>query len=373
MELHLGRGEPSGEGGKPVGHAAGLVASVEWTYDALGRRIRQTTSDGSSGNWVVTEGLKFVSDPVLFGRHVAELRASDNTLVRSYVWGLDLSGTTDGAGGVGGLLWVTLHTASGAAAGTHFAAYDGNGNVVALSAASDGSETGWYEYGPFGEQIRVTGPAANPNPFRFSTKRTCNTTDLVLYEYRGYNPSLGRWLSRDLNGEDDGQNVVELTGNDSVNYVDDSGLQRFPRFPKPRDPRRPRIKPPICFDPPCADPKLPIDDWPIPDAFGWSCKRRKEALQEGIAECSRQSPKPNCGCCVVFLCVQENFDLGTTCYQYVSAHVVPKSCTVSRREDQMHGVIYPDCKCLMTPRWLPKWLVPYFMGEWGAQFVYIPW
>ncbi len=151
----------------------------------------------NSGTWQVTEDLKFVSDPVLFGRHVVELNATDNTLVRSYVWGLDLSGTMDGAGGVGGLLWVTLHTASGSAAGTHFTAYDGNGNVVALVSATTGTETARYEYGPFGEAIRATGPAASLNPFRFSTKRTCNTTDLVLYEYRAYSPVLGRWLSRD--------------------------------------------------------------------------------------------------------------------------------------------------------------------------------
>ena len=149
----------------------------------------------------MVEDLKLISDALLFGRHIAELNASDNTLVRSYVWGLDLSGTMDGAGGVGGLLWVTLHTASGAAAGTHFCAYDGNGNIVALSAASDGLETARYEYGPFGESIRITGPAAVQNPFRFSTKRTDLTTDLVLYEYRPYSPALGRWLSRDPVGE----------------------------------------------------------------------------------------------------------------------------------------------------------------------------
>ena len=153
----------------------------------------------------MTEDLKFVSDPVLFGRHIAALRASDNALVRSYVWGLDLSGSLDGAGGVGGLLWMTQHT--GQSAGTHFAAYDGNGNIVALSAASDGSETARYEYGPFGEPIRVTGPMAKENPFRFSTKRTDNTTDLVLYEYRAYSPSLGRWLSRDPIGERGGDRM----------------------------------------------------------------------------------------------------------------------------------------------------------------------
>ena len=132
----------------------------------------------------MTEDLKFVSDPRLFDRPIAELRGSDNALMCTYVWGLDLSGTMDGAGGVGGLLWVTLHTGSGPNAGTHFCTYDGNGNAVGLASASDGAPTARYEYGPFGEPIRLSGPAATLNPFRFSTKRTCNTSDLVLYEYR---------------------------------------------------------------------------------------------------------------------------------------------------------------------------------------------
>jgi len=173
----------------------------------------------------IAKDLKFISDLMLFSRDFVELDGTNDVLTRSYVWGLDPSGTMDGALGVGGFLWVTLHTASGAAAGTHFAAYDGNGNVVALSAASDGSETGRYEYGPFGEQIRVTGPAANLNPFRFSTKRTCNTTDLVLYEYRAYSPALGRWLSRDPLRERAGRNLFGFVGNSPLGYLDPWGLK----------------------------------------------------------------------------------------------------------------------------------------------------
>jgi hypothetical protein len=99
---------------------------VEWQYDALGRRIRQTTWSWlvQSNLWVVTEDLKFVSDALLFGRHLVDLNGSNNVPVRSYVWGLDLSETLEGAGGVGGLLWVTLHTCSNA--GTHFCVYDFN-------------------------------------------------------------------------------------------------------------------------------------------------------------------------------------------------------------------------------------------------------
>ena len=214
---------------------------VEWQYDALGRRMRQITSDISSGTWQVTEDLKIISDPMLFGRHIVGLNATNNSLVRSYVWGLDLSGTMDGAGGVGGLLWVTLHTGFGAAPGTHFCAYDGNGNIVALSAASDGLETARYEYGPFAEPIRITGPAAPLNPFRFSTKRTCNTTDLVLYEYRVYKPSIGRWANRDPIEEEGGLNLYAYVGNDPVNEFDPLGLLAGAPLPAPP----PTLPPPI--------------------------------------------------------------------------------------------------------------------------------
>ena len=40
-----------------------------------------------------------------------------------------------------------------------------------------------YEYGPFGELIRATGPMAKLNPFRFSTKYDDDESDL----YYGYN------------------------------------------------------------------------------------------------------------------------------------------------------------------------------------------
>jgi RHS repeat-associated protein len=83
-----------------------------------------------------------------------------------------------------------------------------------------------YEYGPFGEPIRVSGPAAALNPFRFSTKRADPTTDLVLYEYRGYSPALGRWVNRDHLGEQGGQNLYCGLLNDPNNYVDVLGLKQ---------------------------------------------------------------------------------------------------------------------------------------------------
>jgi len=108
------------------------------------------------------------------------------------MWGPDLSGSEQAAGGVGGLVEV-----NDTASGTCFPAFDGNGNVSALIAANGGTNVARYEYGPFGELVRATGPMAKANPFRFSTKFQGDETDLLYYGYRDYNARTGRWLSKD--------------------------------------------------------------------------------------------------------------------------------------------------------------------------------
>ncbi|WP_425485728.1 RHS repeat-associated core domain-containing protein [Limisphaera ngatamarikiensis] len=89
--------------------------------------------------------------------------------------------------------------------------------------ASTGTETARYEYGPFGEPLRMTGPVAGSNPFRFSTKRTEDGTGLVLYEYRAYSPTSGRWLSRDVIGESGGVSLYGFVGNEPSQLVDKDG------------------------------------------------------------------------------------------------------------------------------------------------------
>jgi|GEM_PF-6622544 len=79
----------------------------------------------------------------------------------------------------------------------------------------------------------ATGPPRKPSGFRFSTKRTCNTTDLVLYEYRVYNPSTGRWLSRDPMGENKEQNLYLFVRNNASRGADPFGLYYLP-YPFPR-------------------------------------------------------------------------------------------------------------------------------------------
>jgi RHS repeat-associated protein len=147
--------------------------------------------DSQEWNYILEYTHRFVYD----GWNLIAVLDENNAPVLSFAWGTDLSGTMQGAGGVGGLLSVTVH--SGANAGTYFYCYDGNGNVVALVSAADGSVAARYEYGPFGELLRATGPMARVSPFLFSTKYYDWETGLYYYGYRYYDPSTGRWLSKD--------------------------------------------------------------------------------------------------------------------------------------------------------------------------------
>lgn len=144
-----------------------------------------------------------------------------NGLVLSFTRGLDLSGTPQGAGGVGGLLFVGYRTASPT---QHAVAYDGNGNVAALLNMSDGTESARYEYGPFGEAIRQTGPLARANPVRFSTQFADDVTGDLKYLFRDCDTEQGRWLSRDPIQETGGNNLYAIAGNDLLTKIDVRGL-----------------------------------------------------------------------------------------------------------------------------------------------------
>jgi RHS repeat-associated protein len=123
------------------------------------------------------------------------------------------------AGGIGGLLVVRDH-----GGGTyHFVGYDGNGNVTVLVNASDQSASAQYEYSPFGELIRATGPLATTNPFRWSTKFWEEESGLVYYGYRYYSPSLGRWINRDPFEEEGGNNFYAFVFNEPIDFFDTDG------------------------------------------------------------------------------------------------------------------------------------------------------
>jgi len=77
--------------------------------------------------------------------------------------GIDLSGSMQGAGGVGGLLSMMVYSSTNA--GSYFYTYDGNGNVIALKNASTGVVVVQYDYDPFGLLIRTNRTDGTPESF----------------------------------------------------------------------------------------------------------------------------------------------------------------------------------------------------------------
>ena len=141
---------------------------------------------------------------------------------RSYVWGLDLSQSLQGVGGVGGLL-CQIQGRDGSLSRPFFSFSDANGNVTDL-VDTNGVIVAHYEYDPYGNAVAKSGDQADANPFRFSSKYWDGETGLYYYGYRYYSPGMGRWLSRDPMGEDGGVNLLAFVRNNPAGYVDPLGL-----------------------------------------------------------------------------------------------------------------------------------------------------
>ena len=136
------------------------------------------------------------------------------------VWGKDLSDSMQGAGGVGGLLAVSM------GGQYYFPCHDANGNITAYVDES-GSVVAEYTYDAFGATIAQSGGLADTFVHRFSTKYYDTETGLYYYCYRFYSPELHRWLNRDPIEEEGGLNLYAFCGNDG-NQVDLLGFQKCP-------------------------------------------------------------------------------------------------------------------------------------------------
>ncbi len=209
---------------------------LDFVYDSEGRRVAKYVSTSTDGtNWTLASDLRFLYDGwnliaeyemLHFGEYTYFLKQA------THVWGLDLSGTLQGAGGVGGLLCSTLEDYENSTTRSYFPAFDGNGNVSAWVSQS-GALVGRMDYSPFGQliaQYRFTQSGDNTLsrlPFGFSTKYTDRESRLLYYGYRYYDPLTGRWPSRDPIGEKGGVNLYSFVDNNGISYCDLLGLDTY--------------------------------------------------------------------------------------------------------------------------------------------------
>ena len=217
-----------------------LTFAYDYRHRRIQKKVHEWDGDTTTGGFTrLVKDLRFVYDGWNLIAELDHTTASGaslhgSTVVRTYVWGLDLAGQSgadflsmsdpwQGAGGVGGLLSVKHQGV------TYHPCYDGNGNIIGLQ-AGEGPQFGQivarYDYDPFGNRITDTGPGVELCPFSFSTKYRDEETGMLYYGFRVYDPPNGRWLSRDPIGEQGGINLYGMVGNDAVNWFDDLGYAK---------------------------------------------------------------------------------------------------------------------------------------------------
>jgi RHS repeat-associated protein len=209
--------------------ASNATTVVRNKYDYMSRRIMKQVYTKAVDVWQLTSDSRFTYDGWSMLSEICHLPSEMRTNVSWFVWGLDLSGTLGGAGGIGGLLYANADPLPGGAGGGFFYAHDGNGNVTAL-VDTNGSVVVAYEYDPYGKllsTINHTPLTILENPYTFSTKYRDDETGLSYYGYRFYSAALGRWLNRDPMEEGGGVNLYGFVRNAPPNAVDSLGLALY--------------------------------------------------------------------------------------------------------------------------------------------------
>jgi RHS repeat-associated protein len=193
----------------------------EFVYDGQSRRRIRREYAWQNAAWTQTNEVRYVYDGML----AVQKRDANNLPLVTYTRGSDLSGTFQGAGGIGGLLARTANSqllTSDSSAHCYYHS-DANGNVTFLI---DGHQAmaARYLYDPYGNTLSLSGPLADANTMRFSSKEWQENSGLYYYGYRFYDPGSQRWLSRDPLTESGGPHPYAFVGNSPMNNTDALGL-----------------------------------------------------------------------------------------------------------------------------------------------------
>ena len=145
----------------------------------------------------------------------------------------------------------------GADAGLYYYARDHLGSIREVTDAT-GNLVTQLDYDAWGNEVVVSGSMTVD--FGYTGHYFHQSSGLNFSKYRAYNPTLGRWISRDPISEQGGLNLYGYVGNDPVNFDDPLGLQR-PGFippgncPGPGEPGGPVA--PLPPEPPVVAPDVP--------------------------------------------------------------------------------------------------------------------
>ncbi len=189
-------------------------------YDGRRRLRTRTEYNWNGASWSFASQTRYLYD----GMRVVQERDNSNTPTVAYTRGPDLSGTLEGAGGIGGLLSRSRWNGS-AWSTNHFYHADSNGNVSYLVNDSQGHGAS-YKYGPYGATLATSSGtlSASDNTYRFSSKEVMTVDAVYYYGYRFYDPARQVWLNRDPLEEDGGIGLYRFVDNAPNNSLDPLGM-----------------------------------------------------------------------------------------------------------------------------------------------------
>lgn len=187
---------------------------VECRYDYLNRRVEKAVYEGG----VLVLKKRFIYNGYL---QIAELDAASITetslpvLRKTYLWDpMEPIATR--------ILAMTVFDETGIYVEDLYYTHDLLKNTTALFDIQ-ARRRALYEYGPYGNLLKMGGSEAQDNPFRFSSEYADDELGLVYYNYRYYNPQNGRWISRDPMMEQAQENLYGYIGNLTSAFIDVRG------------------------------------------------------------------------------------------------------------------------------------------------------
>lgn len=167
-----------------------LVSRSEFTYDGLGRRVKIVEKDNSG---TVTSTKYFVWS----GAQLCQERdSSPGSVTKQYFAQGEVTGGVK-----------------------YYYTRDHLGSIREVTSAS-GTVLARYDYDPYGARTKT---GSFDCDFGFTGHYYHSPSGLFLTLYRAYDPSAGRWLSRDPLGEMGGLNLYEYGLNNPINAVDRDG------------------------------------------------------------------------------------------------------------------------------------------------------
>jgi len=169
----------------------GSGGTVTFKYDPFGRRIKKVTSTTTS---------VFAYD----GDNLVEEANSSGAVVARY------SQTQ----------YVDEPLAMLRSASTSYYHADGLGSVTSLSNAA-GALAQTYTFDSFGKQTASSGSLTNP--FQYTSRELDSETSLYYFRARYFDPNIGRFISEDPLGWDEGPNYYSYVDNSPLVLNDPSG------------------------------------------------------------------------------------------------------------------------------------------------------